>query len=218
MLHEGSCEVTCERTKWLVLPGRPCWLPPHVVHGVKARGAVSGRSVLFPPSLSAMLPSCAGVLLVSPLVVCLINRLGECGTNDARSGRILAVLLDELPHCAADRLNLPMPTQSKLCALATDIAEDPADARTLRECATHLGMSTRTFVRRFSGETGLSFGQWRCRARIIKAIKLLEEGASITQAGFAVGYESPSAFSSGFRAFMGQSPTGFVSAHVRGRH
>jgi len=49
------------------------------------------------------------------------------------------------------------------------------------------GASVRTLERLFKDETGLSFGAWRQRARLLQSLVLLADGANVTQAAFAVG-------------------------------
>jgi hypothetical protein len=76
-------------------------------------------------------------------------------------------------------------------------------------------MSTRTFVRRFSAETGMSFVQWRHRARMSQAIQRLSAGEAVTDVAFAVGYDSVSAFISRFRAMLGSTPARYLRADER---
>jgi AraC-like DNA-binding protein len=58
----------------------------------------------------------------------------------------------------------------------------------------------------FRSETGLSFGAWRQRARLIRALQLLADDVSVTQTAIAVGYESTSAFVAAFRRTIGTTP------------
>ena len=76
----------------------------------------------------------------------------------------------------------------------------------LHEVARGAGASTRTIERLFRDETGLSFGAWRQRARLARALQLLADDATVTQAAIAVGYESVSAFVAAFRRTVGITP------------
>jgi AraC-like DNA-binding protein len=58
----------------------------------------------------------------------------------------------------------------------------------------------------FRAETGLSFGAWRQRARLLSALQLLAENESVTQTAIAVGYASTSAFVAAFRRALGNTP------------
>ncbi|WP_416241696.1 helix-turn-helix domain-containing protein [Brachybacterium paraconglomeratum] len=60
--------------------------------------------------------------------------------------------------------------------------------------------------RSFSSQTGLSFSAWRTRLRVRAAVPLLREGVSVARAAEAVGFSSPSAFSSACRTVTGRTP------------
>jgi methylphosphotriester-DNA--protein-cysteine methyltransferase len=42
-------------------------------------------------------------------------------------------------------------------------------------------------------ETGMTFGQWRQQARLLRALELLATGEKVIDVALALGYESPSA-------------------------
>jgi AraC-like DNA-binding protein len=63
-----------------------------------------------------------------------------------------------------------------------------------------VGASERTLARRFVQETGLGFGQWRQRMRLLLSLDALQAGDSVTQVALAHGYDSPSAFIAAFRS------------------
>ena len=88
--------------------------------------------------------------------------------------------------------------------------ENPAERRTLGDLATIAGSSERTIARLFVAETGLSFGDWRRRLRLIQSVERLVEGEAVTTVALDMGYESPSAFIAMFRRTLGSSPTAFL--------
>ena len=53
------------------------------------------------------------------------------------------------------------------------------------------GASRRTLERLFRHETGLSFGLWRQKARMLDSIRLLAEGKSVTDAALDTGLRKP---------------------------
>ena len=55
----------------------------------------------------------------------------------------------------------------------------------------------------------MSFGRWRQQARLLRALELLASGDKIIDIALALGYESPSAFTSMFRKQFGQTPSHF---------
>ena len=60
--------------------------------------------------------------------------------------------------------------------------------------------------RRFADEVGIGLGEWRTRARMVRAVRLLAEGDTATSVALAVGYATPSAFGSAFRRTLGTTP------------
>jgi AraC-like DNA-binding protein len=67
----------------------------------------------------------------------------------------------------------------------------------------------KTIQRLFVKETGMTFGQWRQQARLLRALELLAVGEKVIDVALALGYESPSAFAAMFRKQFGQTPSQF---------
>jgi len=63
--------------------------------------------------------------------------------------------------------------------------------------------------RRFRDETGMRFGMWRQKARLLDSIRLLAEGKSVTDAALDCGYSSVSAFIGAFKSTFGYTPGHF---------
>jgi AraC-like DNA-binding protein len=83
---------------------------------------------------------------------------------------------------------------------------DPGDGRDLKDWAKTAGASERTLARLFVKETGMTFGTWRQRRRLLAAIGRLAEGQPVTAVAFDLGYDSPSAFITMFRKTLGATP------------
>lgn len=75
-----------------------------------------------------------------------------------------------------------------------------------------MGVSTRTLERLFLRHTGMNMKRWRLRARLLRALPLLERGDSVTDVALACGYDSTSAFIASFRQFFGRTPGRFSAA------
>jgi len=58
---------------------------------------------------------------------------------------------------------------------------------------------------------GVTLGQWRQQARLLRALEMLFRGGSVTQAALSVGYESTSAFIGSFRTAFGLTPTRYLA-------
>jgi AraC-like DNA-binding protein len=146
------------------------------------------------------------------MLLSLVERMAELPADLQRQRRLLAVLVDELQAAEEEQLYLPMPRDARLRLLANALAADPADQRGLDAWSEQLGVSKRSLVRHFRDQTGLSFTEWRQRARIIRAIPLLAKGSSVTEAALAVGYDSLSAFSTLFRHLVGVAPGQYLGS------
>lgn len=52
----------------------------------------------------------------------------------------------------------------------------------------------------------MTLGQWHRRARVLHAVALLADGASVTYVSSEFGYSSPSAFVAAFRSELHTTP------------
>ncbi|MGN5633905.1 GlxA family transcriptional regulator [Streptomyces sp. AC154] len=101
----------------------------------------------------------------------------------------------------------PTPQGSELEALLDWLRENLARELSLADIAARAGTSTRTLIRRFRDQTGITPLQWLHRARIRQAQHLLETtGHSVERIGSQVGFGSPTAFRDRFKRTTGVSP------------
>jgi AraC-like DNA-binding protein len=152
------------------------------------------------------------VVSVSPLIRELLRVCSEQPWDYApasRPSRLAQVLLEQLEVHEQAPLELPELTDPRAERVAAMLRADPADRRPLAELASAAGASHRTIERLFASETGMSFGRWRVRQRMIAALELLAHGDSVSNVAFAVGYETPSSFIAAFRASFGTTPTSY---------
>ncbi len=216
----GVMTVSTEAGRWVVPPQFAVWVPAGITHTVLAHGVLSMRTLWVAPEASRRLPGRCGVRLVTPLVRELVLRATELPRlYDERGaeGRLVAVLLDEVAALSPAPLHVPWPRDARAQRVARALQAAPADARTLGEWARRVGAGERTLARLFARETGLSFGAWRRRLRLLHAVERLGEGASVTVASLDCGYESPSAFIGAFRRELGVSPARFAASGWSGR-
>jgi AraC-like DNA-binding protein len=119
---------------------------------------------------------------------------------------LLEVLFDELTILPLTPLDLPMPRDARGIRAAAVIRAEPTARHNLADVARAAAASSRTMERLFRRETGLPFGVWRQRARLLRSLQLLAEGRSVSEVAGAVGYESVSAFVAAFRRALGTTP------------
>lgn len=185
------------------------WIPATVAHQVLNRHAAEMRSLYVDPQVAAALPATCTVLEVTPLVRELIRRVGQLPVEydeGGGAGRLVAVLLDELALLAPAKFVLPLPGDRRLATIYAQLLEQPDDARTLAQWAELAGASERTLARLFVRDTGMSFGRWRQRLRLVMSLDALAAGDSVANIAAGHGYDSPSAFIAAFRSAFGGTP------------
>jgi AraC-like DNA-binding protein len=210
----GVMSVDTRDATWVVPPQRAVWMPPTVAHRLTAWGVVQLRSLYIRPEAAAQMPQSCEVFEVTPLLRELILRATELPLEYEESGpagRIMRLLLDELASLPRLPYHLPMPKTAPLDAICAGLMEAPNDPATLDDFATRHGTTPRTLARHFRRQTGMSFAEWRRRARLLRALGWIAEGRPILAVALDLGYDSPSAFSAMFRRELGVSPSHFRS-------
>jgi AraC-like DNA-binding protein len=207
----GAMTVTGDRTSWMIPPGRAVLIPAGIPHSIRMWGEVAMRSLYFPidapaPVFGAKL---CRVISVRPLLRELILRVAELAALDSRvaaEARVMSVLMDELEDARIEPLMLPLPVDVRALRAADEVLKNPADGITAEALARRCGLSSRTLERLFRAETGMRFGLWRQKARLLESVRVLVEGGSVTAAALESGYSSVSAYIMAFKQTFGCTP------------
>jgi len=206
---EGVLTVATAEGTWVVPPQQAVWVPAGILHEVSTQGPASLRFLyLHPQAAAGLSPSCY-VMAVSELLRALILRtlnFSEIYGPDSPEARITAVILDELRASRPEPLHLPMSADPRIRAVTAALIAQPALNDTLDQWARRAGASERTLARLFLKETGMTFGAWRQRLRLLTAVARLGEGDPVTSVAYDLGYDSPSAFIAMFRRNLGRTP------------
>jgi AraC-like DNA-binding protein/quercetin dioxygenase-like cupin family protein len=207
----GAMTVTGDRTSWMIPPGRAVLIPARIPHSIRMWGEVAMRSLYFP--LNAPAPvfdaQTCRVISVRPLLRELILRVAELAALDSRvavEAHVMSVLMDELQSAQIEPLLLPLPSDVRALRAANDVLKNPADEATAEALARRSGLSSRTLERLFRAETGMRFGLWRQKARLLESVRVLMEGGSVTDAALESGYSSVSAYIAAFKQTFGCTP------------
>lgn len=209
-LLSGAASVFTEQDEWMMLPGRPCWVPPDLGHGTRSLGAVSGISLRIAPSLAEGLPLEARVLKPSRLIVPLLETLvDEPAMGPDRRQAVMTLLRQDIAAAEEDPLRLPGARTAELRRVLEALARHPECDKGLEDWGCEMGVTARTFVRRFKAETGLTFVAWRQRLRVIRALDHLSAGLPVAETARRVGYASQSGFIALFRVLTGALPHAF---------
>lgn len=204
----GSMTVSCPSATWFVPPGRAVWIAANVEHSIRMWGTVAMRSMYIRPLAGQASKDCK-VISVTPLLRELILRSVELAGLDSRDSvelQIAALVLHEVECAEEGPLQLPLPVDARARQAAETVLRDPSQQLVAREVARHVGLSERTLERMFSADTGMSFGVWRQKARLLGSLGVLVERQSVTEAALESGYSSVSAYIASFRKTFGHTP------------
>jgi len=205
----GALALEAEGRTWIVLPDRALWIPAGVHHSVGSLGAAEMTTLWLDPARCPIGWDRTAVVGVDALVALLVERLLDPAlVEDART-RTEAVLFDALRPVDADVLDLPLPADDRARRVAEALLADPADARTLVTWGRVVGASDRTLQRAFRSGTGLGFQEWRTRARVAAALRLLLTDRPVAAIAGDVGYATSSAFGAAFRSVTGLPPSAY---------
>ncbi len=214
----GAMTVTGDRTSWMIPPGRAVLIPAGVPHAIRMWGDVAMRSLYFP--INAPVPVSGAetcrVISVGPLLRELILRVAEIAALDSRvavEARVMSVLMDEIETARIEPLLLPLPSDARAVKAADDVLKHPADGSTTKVLARRCGLSERTLERLFRAETGMRFGLWRRKARLLESVRVLIERGSVTDAALESGYASVSAYIAAFKLTFGCTPGAMLTGH-----
>jgi len=209
----GAMTVSAERSSWMIPTGRAVFIPARCAHAIRMWGTVEMRTLYLAPALTRLESGECRVVEVAPLLRELILRAVERMGLDSRAAhdsRLIGLLEDEIQAAmvlAADSpLVLPMPDDERARALARYVLDNPLLGEGVDRLAKQYGLARRTLERRFRDGTGMSFGMWRQKARLLDSIRLLAEDRSVTDAALDCGYSSVSAFIAAFKGTFGYTP------------
>lgn len=193
----GLMVATTDCGAWAVPTGHALLLPPGMDHDVTMHGVVAMRTAYI--SSEACRPinglTCR-VIMVSPLLDVALRALADEPidySEESRGARLAWLALDEVAKAPPAPLALPLPIDARLRRICASLIDDPAQQRGIDDWADDAGVSRRTMTRRFRSETGLSFGAWLRRVRMMHLLKKRADGSALKAAAGQVGYRSPQA-------------------------
>lgn len=210
--ESGVLVVRAGMGRWVVPSTRAIWIPAGTGHVVHCIGLVRMRSLYVTPAAMPQAPAGASAVSVTPLLAALIRAaagVAQPYVEDSRDGRLMRLILDEMQTLPVLPLHLPEPADPRLRAIGRRLERQPDDASTLQDWAARLQVDAKTIQRLCARELGMTFGQWRQQARLLRALERLAVGEKVIDVALALGYESPSAFATMFKRRFGLTPSRF---------
>ena len=209
----GAMTVSTLLSSWMIPTGRAVFIPARCSHAIRMWGTVEMRTLYLSTALTAVENAGCRVVEVVPLLRELILRAVERMGLDSRvahDSRIIGLLEDEINAAIMEArdspLALPLPGDEQALAVARCVLEKPSSDDTVDGLARQHGVARRTLERRFREQTGMSFGMWRQKARLLDSIRMLAGGTPVTDAALDCGYSSVSAFIAAFKRTFGYTP------------
>ncbi|WP_285576046.1 AraC family transcriptional regulator [Geothrix limicola] len=209
----GLMRVMTGTTGWIVPPFRAVWIPPGIRHQVSMQGPVQMRTLYLSPGASIAIPKECTVIDVSRLLRELIlSAVDEALDYDpqGRGGLIMNLILLEIPRAHQVPLQIPMPTDPRLVRLCRALLDRPHKKESFEVLARRTGASSRTLMRLFQQDLGMSFVIWRQQVLLSEAVALLASGKTVKEVATTLGYQSPSAFTAMFRQNLGKAPESYL--------
>jgi AraC-like DNA-binding protein len=206
----GVMELKLLDRHYLAPPQYGIWLPPETEHVGLNRHEATFCSLYLARERCRRLPREACAVAVGPLLRALLEQLRARGLDTPRTapeGRLVEVLVDELAAAPRQGTYLPTSDDPLLRPILSALEARPEDPRTLAAWASQVHTTERTLVRRCQRDLGMSFGEWRQRLRVVRALALLEAGRSVESIALDLGYGSASAFIAMFHRMTGTSPS-----------
>lgn len=210
----GVLRVITPDGAWTLGPYRGLWIAPLVAHELQAVSTAVMYAVYFEADVSPRDDPRCQVLMISSLLHELVAAVvadEQNGDPARRAALINPLLLQELREAqlASEGL-LPLPKDRRLQQICGQLMDAPSDNTPLNDWGVRVGASESTLERAFKDETGLTFGQWRQRLRLVESIARLAKGMPVSTIATELGYRNSSAFITMFRRAMGETPQRFL--------
>jgi AraC-like DNA-binding protein len=214
----GLMRVASEGGIWFLPPLRALWIPAGVVHDQLMLSPVQMRNLYITQDIAARFGSRCRVievsLLLRELILALVEEPIEYVLNE-RNQHVVALILLQLESSRTVPLEIPWPRDRRVLAVCKAILDAPDQAMSIDYWAEKVGASSRTLIRLFLKETGVTFRHWVQQVRLAHALNRLENGVSIARTASELGYASPSAFSAMFKTIIGESPRHYLEGRDR---
>ncbi|HXT88098.1 MAG TPA: helix-turn-helix transcriptional regulator, partial [Trebonia sp.] len=166
-VSSGVIAITTEQGSWVASCDRALWIPAGAWHEHRFYGDSEFHTIGFPAGGTPLLPAGSPtVIAVDTLLRELLIALTAAALTPAEAHRILAVVRDRLRRAAVQPVSLPTPRDPRLADACQVVEADLRQPRTLAWLAHRVNTSERTLSRLFRAEFGMTYPQWRTRARI----------------------------------------------------
>lgn len=219
ILEQGTLNMVCEQGWWLVPPGQAIWIPTGTPHKASYSKTSSLLRLMISEEIYPGLSASCLVFNCSALLMVLVQEACRFGQTERASGdeELIAALIAHQLSLPVTRPQYFLPNgHSRRLQLVTEyLRNNPASRETLEQLALLAHCSSRTLARLFESETGMRFSRWREQLHLNCAMDALARGQSVTSTALALGYLSPSSFSTMFTRACGMPPSHFAHSFTK---
>jgi len=210
----GIMHIETDCGIFVIPPEQALWIPPNMRHQHFCRNKVSYRSLHIDAKLSELLGDKVRPLMVDPLLKSLILEISSWPKDfegSPQTQRLILVLIDRLFMAQSNELFMPTAQDKRLLPIIETLNKHPENKETIEQWAFKVGASSRTLNRLFNQNFGMGFSRWKQKLRILKSLELLNTNTPLADIAFELGYESTSAFITGFKKQLGCSPKKYLA-------
>jgi AraC-like DNA-binding protein len=210
---EDSVDVEGEAARYKVPHQFAAWIPAGTVHRTSHNRVRSG-SIFFRTDMVAWPVDSLRVVPVSSLMremIIYAMRWPLNGKDDPTSLAYFECFARLCCEWISHEVTLVLPScdDPRVNAIASFTRANLATV-TLHDACRQASMSERSLRRHFHKAMGISWEDYRLRARIYKAIEMLDSSSRpIGEIAAEVGYTSQTAFTKAFKTIMGMGPTAY---------
>ncbi|MGF1739916.1 helix-turn-helix transcriptional regulator [Vibrio profundum] len=208
-IDQGVMEINVSERLLISPCDHAIWIPPNIEHQSQYKQAQRYCSIYIEPEHALRMPSDPCIVAIDPVSKSILGQFSAWGTNHIdghREQRLAHVLIDQFSHAPTMPDFLPNSQDKLLAPILTELQQNPADKRTLKEWASVAYTTERTLARRCKKELNMTFNDWKQRLLFITALRMLKQSTSVQDIAFELGYSSSSAFIAMFRRHAGTSP------------
>lgn len=205
----GVLTVEADGQLWVTPFGLGIWIPAGMTHHVTAEpGTVFYVTYFSADRVTVPWRGTTGIGITT-LLRELLQSNKSAHLEDPVRMRMQQLIVDLLAPVHSASLDVHLPTDPALRAVAEEILRNPADNGTSTQWGSRLGVSGRTVNRGFERETGSSLTQWRITVRMRRALIDIAAGHSVVSVARDLGYTNPSTFIHLFRQTTGHTPAAY---------
>lgn len=209
IIKGGTLELNAEGMRFIAPPHLAIWVPAGVTHCSYNRKPLNYCSLNISQSRTREMPAHTCLISVTPIVSAIVEDFRQRAINVAESipdQRLANVLLDQLAISREQQHFLPSCSDKHIQPILQALEDDPLNDTPLSQWADIVHTTERTLARRCRSELGMSFTEWRIRARYLYSMTLLKQGLSVKEVALTLGYKQASPFIAMFKKYSAETP------------